>query len=586
MDEYSKFLEELKQKADVVDIVSTYSQVTRRGVNYFACCPYHIEKTPSFCIYPASNSYYCFGCHEQGDVIKLVEDMEKLDFNGAIEFLAKKYNMEVPQRSGSNMTAQLKKKRDRLHALMRDAAIHYYNNLMGPKGKAAREYLASRGLSQTTITNFGLGYSIDGEDLIRFLKEKGYTYAEMEEARVALKSSRGLYDPQSNRFVTPIMNSNKNVVAFGGRIIGAKKEGVGKYYNSMESFIFHKSNEIFGQHIVKTLRNIKDVILVEGYMDVISLYQAGIQNAVASMGTALTAEQARIIKRYAQKVYYMYDGDEAGQKGMLRGVDILHAEGLEVKVVVLEDGMDPDEYIKKFGPKAMKDKIYSTAIPMFEYKIRDVEKNFNLKSPEERGAFVKSAIECLKGITSKAEAEPLINYIQSKANVSKDALLELFTALQNGEEVKAPRIQLSIKNDKYTNALRFVLYAAYGGVDEVKVKDEFADCIQGEDLKTIYENFRANIGELTLDDLEELKDSNPEAEAVLKIGREVADKVAKRQYQDSRKFVLLTSLKDKQDQLVLQLAQLTDPNEINETQVQLASISKYINQIKQGKTEA
>lgn len=586
MDEYTKFLDELKQKADIIDIVNLYSPVQRRGINYFSSCPFHIDKSPSLCIYPNTNSFYCFSCHASGDVIKFVEEVERTDFKGAVEFLAKKYNMEIPTYKGDNSVAQAKKKRDRLHALMRDAALHYNNNLFGPKGQEARDYLAKRGLSKETIVKFGLGYSIDKYDLPKFLKDKGYTYEEMEEAKVAFRNGKGVaYDPQFGRFVTPIINGTKNVVAFGGRILVAKQDNVAKYYNSMESFIFHKSNEIFGQHIVKQLRGIKDVILVEGYMDVISLYQAGIENAVASMGTALTPTQAHIIHRYAEKVYFMYDGDEAGQKNMLRGVDILKKEGLDVKVVVLTEAKDPDEFIQKFGAKAMKDKIYTSAIPMYEYKINHVAQGFDLKSPEERGQFAAQAIDCIKEIPNVAQAEPLIDYIQAKSGVSKNILLNLFASVQKGEEVKAPIVSAALATDNFTKALRYIIFAAYGGVDGVTVKDEYSDCILNAQLSELYENFRIHQGELTLEDLEEYRETNAEANAVIEAGAAIADKYAKKNFDDSRKLVLLTVSEEKLKQLNAQLNDTKDSDEVGRLLVQINELSKYIKAIKRGELE-
>ena len=585
MDEYSRFIDELKQRANIVDLVEQYSQVQRRGSRYFACCPLHVEKTPSFCIYPDSNSYYCFGCHKQGDAFTLIEEMEKTDFKGAVEYLAKRYNMEIPEFKGDASLRQAKKKRDRLYELTKETATHYYNNLMSDKGKEAREYLASRGLDANTIRNFGLGFSIDKFDLPKHLKSKGFTVDEMVEAKVAYSTKQGVYDPQFGRFVTPILNSTRNVVAFGGRILGKKVDGVGKYYNSSDSFIFHKSNELFGQHIVKNLRNIDNVVLVEGYMDVISLYQAGIHNAVASMGTALTKEQAHIITRYAKKVYFMYDGDEAGQKGMLRGVDILKAEGLDVKVVVLEDNLDPDEYIKKFGAEAMKQKIYSGAIPMYEYKIKDVEKNYNLKSPEERGEFASKAVECIKDIPSKAQAEPLINYIQAKSGISQQTLFELFSSVQQGKEIKAPTLKTKIANDNTSKALRFIIYAAYGGIDGVVVKDEYANCIDDENMKALYENFRLHQGDLTIEDLENQIDDNPEVKPILDYAKQIGDKVAKKHFYDSRRQVLLTYCEKRKRELFVQMAETENGIERNELLVQFDELQKYIDSIKQGKME-
>ena len=585
MDEYTKFIEELKMKADLTDVVNKYTPVMRRGSNYFAVCPLHADKGPSFCIYPNSNSYYCFGCHAAGDVIKFVEEIERVDFKEAVEILAKKYNMEVPQFKGDKSLQGEKKKRDRIYALTRDAALHYYQNLMGPKGAKAREYLKGRGLSQETITKFGLGYAIDKYDLPKFLKEKGYTYDEMVEAKVAFKTANGsVYDPQYERFITPIMNRTKNVIAFGGRVLVKPQDGIAKYYNS----VFNKSTELFGQHIVKTLRNLNDVVLVEGYMDVISLYQAGIPNALASMGTALTPGQAHVIKNFAKKVYFMYDGDEAGQNGMLRGVDILKNEGLDVKVVVLDvekEAKDADEFIQKFGAKAMRDKIYSTAIPMYEYKILNVLKNYNLKSPEERGEFAKAAVECIKDIPTRAQAEPLINYIQAKSGVSQQSLFDMFNAMKSGQEVKVATPQTKLQNDNYTRALRFIVFAAYGGVDGVSVKDEYADCFKNKELQELYDNFRVNQGELTTEDLEEIRDTNPEANAVLLAGAAIGEDVAKKNYYACRKFVLLSSLEEKLKLLNVQLEETKDEQVINDLLIQIAQTTNYIRNIKQGKLE-
>ena len=583
--DYQSFKEELKQKADLLDIVEKYAPVVRRGANYFAPCPLHADKTPSFCINPRTNTYKCFGCGKSGDVINFVQEVEKVDYTTAVEMLAKRYNMVVPTFKKDENFAKDKKKRDRLYDLMRDAARHYHNNLMSDKGKVARDYLANRGIDQQTITNFGLGYSINSYDLPKFLKEKGYTQEEMNEAKVAYNSEKGgMYDPQHERFIIPVLNNTNNVIAFCGRIIRPAKDNEGKYYNSMESFIFHKSNELFGQHIIKKLRNINDVILVEGHMDVISLYQAGIQNAVASMGTALTSQQAHLIRKQGiNKVYFMYDGDGAGQKGMARGVDILRAEGLDVKVVVLEDNLDPDEYIKKFGAQAMRDKIYATAIPMYEYKINNVLKDYNLKSPEERGKFAEAAINAIKDIPSLAQADPLINIIEAKSGVPSSLLYELLKKVMAGQVITAPIVETPKDNDNYTKALRFILYAAYGGVDGVTVKDEYSACFRNPNLSEIYDYFREN-PEVTLKDLEDMRETNPEANAILNEAKLISENVAAKYFNDSRKFVLLNSLKEAKEALSLQLKDDSiDTQTRGQVLVQLNEINIQINEIKKMK---
>ena len=583
--DYNSFKEELKQRADLVDIVAGYVPVTRRGSNYFACCPLHADTDPSFCINSIKNTYHCYGCGKSGDVINFVQEIEKVDYPTAVEMLAKKYNMTVPTFKKDINISKEKKKRDRLYELMRDAAVHYHNNLMSEKGKEARAYLASRGLDANTITSFGLGYSIDSYDLPNFLRSKGYTFEEMDEAKVAFKKGSGsAYDPQHGRFITPIFNNTRNVIAFGGRIIRPAKDNESKYYNSMESFIFHKSNELFGQHIIKKLRNINDVVLVEGYMDVISLYQAGIQNAMASMGTALTAQQARLIRKLGiNKVFYMYDGDGAGQKGMLRGVDILLAEGLDVKVVVLTEAKDPDEFIQKFGAQAMKDKIYATAIPMFEYKIDNVIKNFNMKSPEERGKFAEAAINAIKDIPSLAQAEPIINLIQARSGVSSSILYDLLKKAKAGQEIKAPVVETAKSNDNFAKALRFIIYAAYGGVDGVQVKDEYSACMKDPNLSMLYDNFRLNPN-LTLKDLEDLRDENPEVAQILDEAKMIGENVAQKYFKDSRKFILLNSLKEEKDSLSAQLSDTSlDINSKKQVLIQINELNKQIADLKKEK---
>ena len=581
--DYQAFKEELKQKADLVDVVSKYAQVIRRGSRYCCVCPLHADTDPSFYIEPSTNTYHCFGCGKSGDVIKFVQEMEKVDYPTAVEMLAKKYNMVVPTYKKDENIARDRKKRDRLYDLMREAARHYHANLMSEKGKVAREYLAARGIDQTTITNFGLGYAIDAYDLPKYLKDKGFTPDEMDEAKVAYKSEKSgkMYDPQHERFIIPVLNNTNNVIAFCGRIIRPPKDNEAKYYNSMASFIFNKSNELFGQHIIKKLRNINDIILVEGHMDVISLYQAGIQNTVASMGTALTSQQARLIRKLGvNKVYFMYDGDGAGQKGMLRGVDILRAEGLDVKVVVLEDKLDPDEFIKKFGAQAMKNKIYATAIPMYEYKINNVLKDFDLKSPEERGKFAEAAINAIKDIPSLAQAEPLINIIEAKSGVKSAILFDLLKTAMAGQTIAAPIVEAPKANDNLTKALRFILYAAFGGVDGVKVEDEYSACFKNANLSRIYDYFREN-QEVSLKDLEDMREDNPEADIILKDAKQISENVAAKYFRDSRKFVLLNSLKEAKDILS---AQLTDDSLDTQTRgqvlMQINELNKEMNDLK------
>ncbi len=561
MDEYSEFLEQLKRRASILDVASKYAQFSRKGTKYWACCPMHVEKTPSFCLDEDRQSFYCFGCHKHGDVLTLVEEMEKVDFNGAVDLLADKYGMEKPSFTGSKNKgeyAKIKGKKERLYNLMKDAANHYFLNLMSQKGNEAREYLHNRGISDETIKKFGLGYCIDSKDLIKYLLSKGYTYEEMEEAKVAFKGGKSAeyYDPQHERFIVPIVDSQGRVIAFGGRVVLNVDHTQKKYYNSMESLIYHKSNELFAANIVKSLRNINTVILVEGYMDVISLYQAGIQNAVASCGTALTPEQALLIKRFANKVYFMYDGDSAGQAGILRGIELLKQAGLDVYVVVLPEDQDPDSYVRKFGGEKMKELI-KNAIPMYEYKINNVAKKYDLKSVEERGKFATEAIEAIAD-TSKVQADPFIRKIEKLTAIDSQVLYEQLDKFKQGKKINIVPKQQEKFSDAYTKCLRFILYAAFGGVEGLQVEDEFLDCCRSEETKDLYSIFRASQGELTIDDLKSLKDENSEVEPILAIGSSVKEDAAKKMFNDCRRKVLTEWLAIKQKELANAIDNETD----------------------------
>lgn len=581
MDDFSNFLDELKQRASIADVVSSYVPLQRRGGSgYWACCPLHVEKTASFKIDEARNTYHCFGCHESGDVITFIEKMEKTDFMGAVEFLARKYNMEVPKKNKDKNFSENRKKRERLYDLTREAALYYTKNLNSPAGAKAREYLASRGLSTKTITKFGLGYSINSSGLINHLKSKGFTEDEMQEARVGYISNGRCYDPQHERFVTPIINSTKNVIAFGGRIIEKKDPNTAKYYNSMESFIFHKSKELFGQHILKELRNVDCAVLVEGYMDVIALYQAGIENAVASMGTALTEEQARLLKRFVKKVYFMYDGDAAGQKGMLRGVDILKNAGLDVQCVVLENDLDPDEYIKKFGAEAMKDKIYNKSIPMYQYKINSIAKEHNLKNAEGRGKFAAEAIELIKDIPYESQVEPMLQFIEEKSFITSSYLLEQFKKVRQGIKITNKTFALAdTTSSKQLKAFRFILFAAYGGVEGVKVKDEYLECIQNEQQIEIYNRFRQEEN-VKMEDLEEMRENNEEVEKIIAEGNSIQPKVAQKYFNDCRVSLLKTLYEEKKKQILLDIQNETDNTVKQLLLTQLVKIDQDIKSVK------
>ena len=532
-DNFKDWLEELKSKINIVDVVEGYVSLTRKSGKYWACCPFHHEKTPSFSV-DEGGMYYCFGCHKGGDVISFVQDIEHTDFMGAVSILAAKAGMSVPEFSKKgDKTGVSKRKRDRLYDLMRESASFYHKALMSEAGKAARDYLDGRGIARSTQVSFGLGFA-PGNGLIDHLRQKGYGKDEMTEAGVAGASKSGrLYDMLGGRLIVPIINNLKQVIAFGGRVL--EKGEQPKYRNTKETVIFDKSKELFGQHTIKKAMiegAVDSVIMVEGYMDVISLYQAGIKNCMASMGTALTEQQSRLLKRYADKVYISYDGDLAGQKATMRGLDILYGEGLSVKVVSVPGGKDPDEYVREFGKRGFMD-LLAQAKPLFEYKLDKLAEGYDLNVAEDRGAYVVEAVKVLYELKNPAQVEAYMDYISAKANIPKPVLVKQYAQGAQAESRPIPKLELAKKTGKYYNAMRFVLYSLFGGQEGVEERD-LSQYITDEEHRAIYVEYMRlkSFKEPTLDDLQAMAEQYPEVEEIFREGKRVTEEQAPKVFAD------------------------------------------------------
>ena len=576
-DNFKDWLEELKNRINIVDVVEGYVSLNRKGGKYWACCPFHHEKTPSFSV-DETGMYYCFGCHKGGDVISFVQDIEHTDFMGAVSILAAKAGMTVPEFSKKEGGGGIsKRKRDRLYSLMREAASFYHKSLVGDAGKAARDYLENRGISRPTLTSFGLGFA-PGNALIDRLRDMGYNNDEMLDAGVAGTGKSGrLYDVLGGRLIVPIINNLKQVIAFGGRVL--EKGEQPKYRNTKETVIFDKSRELFGQHTIKKAMiegAVDSVIMVEGYMDVISLYQAGIKNCMASMGTALTVQQARLLKRYADKVYISYDGDFAGQKATMRGLDILYGEGLSVKVVSVPGGKDPDEYVREFGKRGYMD-LLSQAKPLFEYKLDKLAENYDLNVAEDRGAYAVEAVKVLYELKNPAQVEAYMDYISAKADIPKPVLVKQYAQGAEAEARPIPRLELTRKTGKYYNAMRFVLYSLFGGQEGVEERD-LSQYITDGDHKAIYVEYcrLKSFKEPDLDDLQAMADQYPEVEEIFREGKRVTEEQAPQVFADCmrslereknrREIIALTKQIDgekdpvKRDLLLAHYAELTAKN--------------------------
>ena len=462
-DTFTGFVRELKEKNDIVEVIGSYIKLERRGYNFWACCPFHHEKTPSFSVSAGEQFYHCFGCGVSGDVIGFVKEYENLDFMQAVQILAARAKLDVPVLGDRDAeeSAKKKQKKDRLLSLMRDSARFYLNNLYSGRADAHLAYLEKRGLSPSTVKRFGIGASLDYHSLPSYLLSHGYTSEECEESGVCSRTGEGrLIDAEGERLIIPIINQLDEVIAFGGRIV--KQSDRAKYKNTRETVLFNKSKNLYNINLVKKERKaggISSLIMVEGYMDAISLYEAGFHNVVASMGTSLTKEQARLCKRYSENVFISYDGDFAGQKANLRGLEILKEEGVKVRVVPMPDGLDPDDVIRKRGADGYR-ACLEAAMPLIDFRIHATQLKYDLTKTDERRDFVREVLPIVREAESEIEREELLKKIAESAKVSYSALVRDLEQVPGEErkEITAPRPRED-NASRERKALRFVLAA-------------------------------------------------------------------------------------------------------------------------------
>lgn len=473
-----EFLEELKYKCDIVEVISQYVPLQKKGGRYFGCCPFHNEKTPSFCV--NNGWYHCFGCGASGDVVKFVMEMESVSFYDAVKILADKVGLQLPEVKLDPQYAQKKEHGDVLKQLMRDAARYYRNNLLDEnKGKEAREYLHNRSLDDETAKRYGLGLSLDGESMVGYMRRKGYLLKDLEECGLIANTERP-YDAFANRIIVPIMDSMSNVIAFGGRIYHGEKD-VAKYKNSTNTTLFDKGRTIYGINFIKRDKKMngvayKELILVEGYMDVISLGASGIKNVVACMGTALTDGQARELSRMTENLYVCYDGDGAGKKATIRNVDILAKFVQNVRVISLDEGKDPDETVREGGAEAFLKK-QKEALPVIEYKLKLCADANDLGSVNGRAKYVQSALKVLKTIDNRAEREVYMDVVSKMSGVAVATLTDE-AGMIRPVKIEQPKENDEEKIAKNLRASRFVLNRIVKGekyVDLSKIKTEWLE---------------------------------------------------------------------------------------------------------------
>lgn len=412
-------INEIKYRNDIETAISSYVNLKRRGKNLVGLCPFHSEKTPSFTVYPENGSFYCFGCGVGGDVFTFTGLIENLDYIEAVKLLAERSGVALPQDGYDDSMQRLKNK---IYDINRDTARFFHSFLMSPEGKWALDYLTGRGLTLKTIKHFGLGAAPDSWDmLINHLKEKGYRGEDMLAAGVVGKSQKGtLYDRFRKRVMFPIINIRGNIIAFSGRAMPGEDKQGGKYVNTSDTPVYKKSSNLFGMNFAKNVCA-ERVILVEGNMDVISLHQAGFTNAVAPLGTAFTAEQANLLARYTKEIVLTLDADAAGQKAIKRASELLENTGLKTRVVVIPDGKDPDEFIKKNGPDRFR-ALLEGAVSDIEYKLLTAAKDINLESEDGRLRYLNAAAEIVAGSPDVMTRDIYIGRLSEKYGVSRTAL--------------------------------------------------------------------------------------------------------------------------------------------------------------------
>ncbi|WP_296078920.1 DNA primase [uncultured Eubacterium sp.] len=408
------FLQELKLKTDVVDVVSSYVSLKKRGNTYVGLCPFHNEKTPSFTVYENTQSFYCFGCGAGGDSVSFMRKIENLDYIDAVKLLAQRAGMQMPD---DGYDDSISKKRRTILQINRETAKFYHAYMMSEQGKIGLQYYLDRGLSMKTIRHFGLGYAPNQWDaLLKHLKSKGFSVTDMAAAGVVRKGEKGYYDYFRNRVMTPIIDVRGNFIAFGGRVLDDSKP---KYINTSDTLVYKKTNEVFGLNYAKDSGK-DSLILCEGYMDVIAMHQAGFTNAVAGCGTALTNEQVRLISRYAKEVILVYDNDEAGQKALNKAISLFDQIDIGISIPTLSGGKDPDEIIKNLGRARFEDMLDGASNEV-EFAIMKLRKNFNLQTTQGKSQFAGEAVKVLANATP-IEQDLYLSRLADELGIEKRAI--------------------------------------------------------------------------------------------------------------------------------------------------------------------
>lgn len=498
-----ELIEEIRSSNDIVDVISKYVTLKRSGRNFFGLCPFHKEKSPSFAVSPDKQIFHCFGCGVGGNVIHFISKIEGLDFKDTLELLANRVNIELPTLDNleDDKTARLKSK---VYEINKIAAEFYHENLYKPTSKIAQEYIKKRKLDNRTLKAFLIGYAGNFNELYLLLKQKGYTEEEMLASSLVKRTENGGYmDSFRKRLMFPIQDVRERVIAFGGRVLDDSKP---KYINSPENIVYSKGRNLFGLNVAKK-HDTKKIVIVEGYMDAISLYQRGITNVVASLGTAMTEAQGRLLRRYSEQVILGYDADGAGQAAILRGMEILQNLGCDIRVLQIEGAKDPDEYVLKYGPERFQ-KCVDNAISLVEFKVKVLLKELNIENTNDKIKFLNEIAKILAKVTNQMEREIYVDKIAKEYKISKEAIYAEVNKLmykdnQGSKKLEKKVVTMVPKEEKGNNVSEAVLkrenlviyllineYSkCYEKIKNLITLDYIQDDTNKQILKKMYEEF-------------------------------------------------------------------------------------------------
>ncbi len=497
-----ELIEEIRSNNDIVDVISGYVTLKRSGRNFFGLCPFHKEKSPSFAVSPDKQIFHCFGCGAGGNVIHFVSKIEGLDFKDTLELLANRIGMELPSLDNyeDDKTAKLKKK---VYEINEIAARFYHENLYKPTSKIAQDYIKKRKLDNRTLKAFLIGYSGNFNELYLLLKQKGFTVEEMLASSLIKKTQEGGFvDSFRKRLMFPIQDVRDRVIAFGGRVLDDSKP---KYINSPENIVYSKGRNLFGLNVAKK-HDTKKIIIVEGYMDAISLYQRGITNVVASLGTAMTEAQGRLLRRHSEQVILGYDADGAGQAAILRGMEILQNLGCDIRVLQIEGAKDPDEYVVKYGPERFQ-KCVDNSISLVEFKVKILKKELNIENTNDKIKFLNEIAKILAKISNQMEREIYISKLSKEYQISQEAIQaevnKLLFAGNTGskkleKKVVTMKPQIEEQNNSVSPAVlkreNMVIYLLINETEKCYEKlkniiqvNDFKDDLNKQILKKLYE---------------------------------------------------------------------------------------------------